>query len=663
MAAGSSEDECTDSNHDLHSPASNSEGQSTTTSQRQSRQNVRAQERSVSRSRRLGDEADLMVETSARQPRERKSRSGPPSQRKSRSRQSSAGRSETSQSEEKIEGTLTTEYRDLLNDMIADASSQSITYDPALGTSQLGMSTWSAQEKSTLFEALEKHGAGDLPRLTRAVRTKSQYEIQGYLSLLQKGLAMQNNSAPQKGILLNDIPASVEVAVDCEVALNAAADALSSRVEKQEQLAARTKLGDDWLIDKEAAEAEDQSYDQALAAESEVVKDVPTSDDERLSSDHAHLLRSSAFLQLSRNIFMNNCEHKEWNWHHIDLITDASDEPAIFRRAWENLHALTISLTRRLVQASIFQAMTRLRASDSTRADWTPLAAVREIDVRSAMELLNMGPDWHDYWARVARSCRLSVLSDSKKYNDGRAGTKVGFPITYEEVETELGLDRIDGAEQETGVGFEEPDQNDFMADSDAYTDAAEDSCDDGDAAGASRESKVEGFGSMRKRKRPLSPRSFACIEDESAEYHDQILSAQEQTRLWQKLRLEPPQSLVDASMATQRPLPAPPGHNSVPVIPGWRGSLEYQSAWESELGTPDLRDFQGMAFRGRSGQKRRRMVQEELLGSSHPQEDGISDGRDLSRLAEPSEDGGVDADEFDSADVQTQTESETEEH
>lgn len=602
----------------------------------------------------LSEEPDAVkVESSERQSRPRKPRSRQSSRGKSRSRQSTstgqASRSsrersqsaQSAQSTEKVEVAWTTEYRDLLNDMIADASGHSAAFDPALRPSRIGWSTWSAHEKSTLFEALERHGVGNLPRLTRAVGTKSQYEIQVYIQSLQQDLATQHESAPQKLVHWSDVSAASEITAECEAALNTAADALSSRVEKQEQLAEHSKLGDDWLIDERVAEEDEQSYEQAVASTAEVKvevkaegsQDVSTTDTQSAMSDPTHLLRPAAFLQLSQTLFMNNGENQELNWHHVDRITDATDEPALFRRAWDDLHALTVSLTRRLVQASIFQAMTRLRAHNSARADWSPVAAVRGVDVRSALEMLHMGPDWNEYWAKVARRCRVSVYSDSKKYNDGRPGTKNGFLLDYDEVEAALGIDDHVAADQNNDE-WEEGDSSDLMAaGSDAYTNVEEatsdeddddnDDNDGGSTTDVSRGPPVEGFRSTRQRKRRLSPTSFARVEDEHVNALDSRMSAREEVRLWQEILQvrPPPQSVVDATGSLAAPTALPPApsdmhstpHDHVPLE--WRSAVTYQGPWEHGRGVPALEDFQRMTARGHAGRKRRRLIQDRIAG------------------------------------------------
>ncbi|EGP84135.1 uncharacterized protein MYCGRDRAFT_96168 [Zymoseptoria tritici IPO323] len=80
----------------------------------------------------------------------------------------------------------------------------------------------------------------------------------------------------------------------------------------------------------------------------------------------------------------------EMNWHHLENISADVDQPAVYKSAIADLQNLTINITRRLVQATLFQAMSRLRAEDSSRKDWTPSAAVRQMDVRAAMQILNL---------------------------------------------------------------------------------------------------------------------------------------------------------------------------------------------------------------------------------------------------------------------------------
>ncbi|PPJ58913.1 hypothetical protein CBER1_04453 [Cercospora berteroae] len=666
MAADTSEDGYIDSEHASDSADSGSERQGTPAhaqssrdhhAQRGTRQNnVNPQERSGASSRGLIHEPDTVVKACTGQSRERQPRPGQPRQKQPRSRQASSRRSsedsdwQSQSSRSEVGGSLTTEYRDLLNDMIADARGRETNCEFALTGSQIEASSWSAREKNALFRALERHGSGDLPRLALSVHTKSQSEIQVYISLLREGLAVQHKADPRKTAILSDTPAAAEISIDCEAALENAADALSTRVEKHEQTAEHEKYSENWLVDAEAAEQEEQNYEQAIADASETNNDVSTTDAvDSISSDQAFLLRQAAFLQLSRNLFMNNGEQEDLSWNHVNLVTDVVDEPAIFRRALGDLQAIAISLTRRLVQVSIFQAMTRLRANDSTRSEWTPLPAVRETDVRTAIEILELRPRWRQYWASVPRRSRVTVYSDSKKYNDGRPGTKAGHALTYDEVEAELGGEGKIG-EPDVEVSEEEvfeEDIDEHMANSDAFTD-------DPDQPGASEEdgdqdSKQKSvlFRSSRKRKRALSPDTHAHLQDEHAEAVDLQHSASEQRRLWELFRLTPPECLAQTTTMKAAPPAIPAGAAVSTMQTDWRTSVGVQAEWESESGIPTHEDFHTMDVEGRARRKRRHVIEDKIRERLQPGQASASgvDGAD----ARAQEDNDVEASEEES--------------
>ncbi|CAK1361094.1 hypothetical protein CB0940_03497 [Cercospora beticola] len=628
MAADTSEDEYIDSEQNSDSADSGSERQGTPAhtqssrdhqAERGTRQNVDPQERSGASSRGLTQEPDTVVEACTGQSRERQPRPRQPRQKQPRSRQASSRRSsgdpdwQSQSSRSEVGGSLTTEYRDLLNDMIADARGRETNSEFALTGSQIEASFWSAREKNALFRALERHGSGDLPRLARSVHTKSQFEIQLYTSLLREGLAVQHKADPRKTAILGDISAAAEISIDCETALENAADTLSSRVEKHEQTAEHEKYNENWLVDAEAAEQEEQNYEQAIADAAETNNDVSNTDAaDSISSDQAFLLRQAAFLQLSRNLFMNNGEQEDLSWHHVNLVTDVADEPAIFRRALGDLQAIAISLTRRLVQVSIFQAMTRLRAHDSTRTEWTPLPAVRETDVRTAIEVLGLRPNWRQYWAFIPRRSRVIVYSDSKKYNDGRPGTKAGHALTYDEVEAELGdkgkIVQPDIEVDEQEVFEEEIDE--FMANSDAFTDDHDQSGDSEMSRSKDSKQKSALSSSSRKRKRALSPDVYSHLQDEHADAVDLQHSASEQRRLWELLRLTPPESLAQTSTMKVPPPSIPAGAAVSTMQADWRNSVEIQAEWESESGIPTREDFRATDVEGRARRKRRQVIE-----------------------------------------------------
>ncbi|KAF2212961.1 hypothetical protein CERZMDRAFT_96635 [Cercospora zeae-maydis SCOH1-5] len=532
-------------------------------------------------------------------------------------------------------------YRDLLNDMIADARGREMNHELALSGGQIDASLWSAREKYALFGALERYGAGDLPRLARAVHTKSQFEIQVYVSLLREGLELQHKSDPRTATILSDIPAADEISTDCEAALNNAADALSSRVEKHEQTAEREKHDGNWLVDTEAAEQDEQNYEQAVA--NATTTNVSTADAvDSICSDQAYLLRQPAFLQLSRNLFMNNGEQEDLNWHRVNLVTDVVNEPAIFRRALDDLQAITISLTRRLVQVSIFQAMTRLRASDSTRAEWTPFPAVREIDVRTAVEILRLRPKWQHYWTSVPRRSRVTVYSDSAKYNDGRPGTKAGHALTFDEAEAELGVERKTvGADiEESGDEIFEEDVDELMADSEAFTDESDQSEIPHKDGAPKPKQRSAMFGASRKRKRAVTPDTHAQLQDEHAEVLDSERSRREEMRLWGLLRLTPPESLMNSSNPNAAPPIAPTVLPVGAASAYWRNSVGVQAEWELERGPPTFDDFRNVETEGCARRKRRRIVEDKVRKRLEPCLDDDDSGVEEDESAAGEDDG-----------------------
>ncbi|KAK4632116.1 hypothetical protein CLAFUW4_02989 [Fulvia fulva] len=159
------------------------------------------------------------------------------------------------------------------------------------------------------------------------------------------------------------------------------------------------------------------------------------------------------------NLFMNNGEDEEQNWHHLDALSTDIDGPAMFRSALTDLHDLAIGLTRRLVQVVIFQAMSRLRAEDSIRKDWTPSANIRDADVHSALDLLNMPRSGERYWASCARRCRVDVYSEQRRRIlhaelQRRLGEDIALPLKPEdelasEEEQDIEEDLDDGEDED----------------------------------------------------------------------------------------------------------------------------------------------------------------------------------------------------------------------
>lgn len=522
---------------------------------------------------------------------------GQSGQRKPRQEQSRQRKRLQSQSTQRKE--VKQNYRDLLNSVITDAAAR--TYgrsEESLATSRIGASLWTSHEKESLFRRMGLSGRHDLPLLHRAVPTKSEAEIHVYLQLLEQ----QRMSSTFD---MTDMPAAAEVSEECERALVISAIILSKQINDRDTALQQADFGENWLIDEESAYYIDLVYDQSPEddgksqeeeSEHEDAKSSVSNDPPLIAESDASitLLRPSSFLQLSRSLFMNSSESPDYNWQQADLLEESVPSPAVFRGAFEDLHNIVVSLTRRLVQVSLFQALTRLRAGDSSRHDWSPAPLVREVDVHSALDVLGMKPDAHEYWATAARRCKVNVLTESKKYLDGRQGSKTGVTLTYEEVEAELGLSN-------RGENVIEEQSRDFIADSDMYTETDTDEGpelrhDDEQETRPARSSSIS-----RKRKRALSPTTYLRSETKHLNAIDHNATVYEESRLWKVLRMGPP-----AGMSLQEvKVPDHPGQWEV-VGDDWKRALKYEAEWEHPDGCVEHNDFSRTEKTGAQARRRR---------------------------------------------------------
>lgn len=524
-------------------------------------------------------------------------------------------------------GYLSNDYRDLLNIDIEDARGHCNTTE--LDASQIGASRWTAREKEALFQTLSSRGPDNLQALGRAVRTKSEPEIRVYILALRAAASVQDLKpvdSRKRDVFSHDkIPAAAEISPEGEDVLELAADALATHVEKHISQQQQEKLGHDWLVDGDMAERMDSLYEQNLSETENVTKiskadgadskDAPSQ--ALFNSSFDTLLRPSAFLQLSRNIFMNNGEDSKSNWHHVDPISTDSMEPALFRSALEDFRNVSVNITRRVVQATIFQATSRLRAEDASRKDWSPLGAIREIDVRTAVDFLGLPRDSKNYWRTATRRCRVGVFSDSKKYADGRPSTKSGHRLTHDEVEAELGL-RVIKTEtselQSADQDYDKDDIDELMDDSDLFTDEETDTS---NSEPARDQSSAK---TSKKRKRAVSPSSYLRAETRHLEAVDEAASLREERRLWELLRRDPPQEIkTDRTRSTDKLSMDPTVANGG----DWRSNTEYDSDWEQISGRPTTECFKNMEAVGKAGKANRealmRTLQERLLMSSAP--------------------------------------------
>ncbi|KAJ5354112.1 hypothetical protein N7541_006676 [Penicillium brevicompactum] len=288
--------------------------------------------------------------------------------------------------------------------------------------SQHGSVVWTSTEKEAFFNALDRKGKGDIKELAASIGTKSELEVMEYISLMHRALEIQFRSGSADSMpVLGDIPAAKEISQKgCEM-LDDYADVLVLTESLTQAKAGKQDYGDFWNITGPAA--------------LELVNAVDDENDNTVRGDlhlAATLLYLPDWIQLSRRLFMNFGGKKtEDHWTNIASskknITAHDQTPSMAAESAIDFYALTVSVTRRLVQSAIFFSMSRRRGSTRKGSNRKPL--IRVSDVRAAIEVLNMKhrrPNFVD-------TARRNELQIADIHN--RKGW-VPTPFSYEEAET-----------------------------------------------------------------------------------------------------------------------------------------------------------------------------------------------------------------------------------
>ncbi|KAI8941858.1 hypothetical protein NX059_003056 [Plenodomus lindquistii] len=363
-------------------------------------------------------------------------------------------------------------------------------------TTQIGASTWSSKEQSALFAALERLGKDDAPGIARAIATKSLPETQelllllhdaatkqtdarlslrdvpaaielgddciGQLDILAEALAwyQEMNEASQEQakygqhwLITSDVAGQIESALNPDRA-RAASSVPPSRAEtprkggnvvigacasckryKQKcdrgtpcSTCVRRKL-DECVYPKLPAKADSPRPDpstektKSSQAVNALLQTIP----------EAQLLNADMMLTLSRTLFMNRSPTVPSPWPHwSEIVSDLTQEPAIYRSAFNDLHALVVSVTKRLMQTAIAQAISRLR-SQRQRTKKAVMPLVKRRDVSTASDIIGMKRNGRERWQGVARRCGLRVVQ----------GRRLKREVTWSEFEKIMAPDKL----------------------------------------------------------------------------------------------------------------------------------------------------------------------------------------------------------------------------
>ncbi|EZF32387.1 hypothetical protein H101_04027 [Trichophyton interdigitale H6] len=326
-----------------------------------------------------------------------------------------------------------TSYRDLLA-QATDEIAQEPNHGAPIHSSQFGIVRWSTEEKLALFSALARKGKGAISEIASFIGSKSRIEVQQYIMGLEQALREHHITEKKfRGITFSDIHAAAEISDECCLALEKAANALSVQEEQAHNLSGKRKYKDMWLVDSNAASFLEEKI------QTKDISDVDPSAHHMLAT--AQLFHVPNWINLSRNVFMNFGGHRiEDNWTRICFHEET---PAVTCDSFTDFYTIAVSLTRRLVQSSIFFALMRIRATDERGRDRD--RAIRKDDVHNALDTLKVQHNTREFWIYAARRCSLDVREYVSK-NSFKTTL-----LSYDEVEKRLSSPSLELPEPQQG--------------------------------------------------------------------------------------------------------------------------------------------------------------------------------------------------------------------
>ncbi|MCJ1278376.1 hypothetical protein MMC21_006191 [Puttea exsequens] len=459
-------------------------------------------------------------------------------------------------------------YRQLYNTTVSDTALLQHEADDPLLPSQIGISYWSSEEKTTFFRALSRKGRHDIRAIAAAICSKSEPEVQIYLGLLYKAAADHYvHDSTQSLFRLFDLEPAVELSRECCEALDRAADALRVLQQRADETNEKKRHPDYPLLDPKVARLVGRHLRDSEIHETELTAKLPS----------VALLNLKNFLALSKRVFMNS-KDAEYNWR---TYTERRRPPSILNTAFSDFHNLVLSVTRRLVQSSLFSALSRLRATTAP-GGYVPCRHVKQCDVVAALNILDMRPDGRSIWARVARKCKLRV------YENVRGRQVSGKRYSYGEVEEIL---NSRGRRRFQSV-CTDPFNGRIVSSDDRVPPAPQQASENSSPPHSSSindESSIQSSPNHSKSPISTSPAQspisridrLSEAQDTYAEHIDQFASHEEETHLWQFLgqtpsRLPPEKEKIPFSKA-------PYAHRKDREdLTDWTTWIEHAAEWET---------------------------------------------------------------------------------
>ena len=457
-------------------------------------------------------------------------------------------------------------YRELFNSTISDlAWNKALLTDHSLQESQIGVTIWSSEEKAAFFRALARKGRHDIRGIAATIGTKSESEVHMYSDMLHKAaLDQQTYRYRNKTFNISSLEAAHEVQGDCCAALDFAAEALSALQQNEDEKAEKKKYKDFALLTPRIARWLEHRMAIPEGGEEEVKQRVPA----------ATMFNLMNFLTLSKRFFMNSVDPED-NWR--SYTGRRTKSPSIMYTAFSDLYAVMISIVQRLVQSSLFFAISRLRAM-STTGHYRPGLHIRRGDVIAAVNILGMKTDSKSFWARAARKCRLRV------YEKVRHRQVFGKRYSYAELERLLSpgsfsdVDRLGTTVKRASAATSRGPSGDEYSVSGLEDWISSDSMSvDGSRSKSSSLSNNEDLSATLKH--DDKHEDHDNIQDAYAEALDQQASRDGEHRLWEMLGKDPVEKMEHVTVRLpQAPFPTPKTEDE---LCDWRMLVEYAGDWE----------------------------------------------------------------------------------
>ncbi|KAM4056801.1 Homeodomain-like protein [Hirsutella rhossiliensis] len=458
-------------------------------------------------------------------------------------------------------GRFNADYLELLNRDIDDAAhGVCLDDDFDLPRTQLGLTTWSTLEKRQFFEALARLGRHDLPGIASRVNSKSMVEIKHYINFLEEAHGLRRRLQRRSFLETAEYPAAVELSQPCCHAQEEAADAIALRQEHRETQREEKKWGCHWDISPMVAQRLDHGHD------ADASQPLP----------FAQLFHLGRWLRLSERFFMNS-SIPGGNWTFVDHVP-----PSVWATAFDDFYSLVVSITRRLVQTTLFISMSRIRAKNELIPNTRNI--VRKRDAEAAVASLGMAPNARQFWLKSARRLRLNVYQELLDQEEGSDEE----PMTYDQVESSL--DEGDGDKPVEAGTIKQEAVSDHDQD-DLSDDSGEDnvSPENQEQRDISREANevlwysATDLRDFRGARRALE-RAIAMErrQEEQAERGDEYASYQAEVEMWEVLQRKPPMDIPKK----QDPGPLERSNVDVesiyPMKRDWTSQLKYRSEWEA---------------------------------------------------------------------------------